>query len=426
MLSQAVFIIILTSGIFCFSKNAGKIRRNILLGKNYNPGTSFSERLKNMSLMALGQKKMFDRPFAAILHLLVYSGFILINIEVLEIITDGILNKHRVFSSFLGNFYFIVIGFFEILAICVLVSCAIFLLRRNVVKISRFNNKDLDGFPRKDAAIILITEIIMMSAVLIMNVCDIELQDSANLPISSIFYNSLINLDNSIIHIIERTAWWTHFIGIILFLNYIPFSKHFHIIMAFPNTWYANLKAKGMFENMESVIQEVKLMLDPTATVPEGYEAPASFGVKDIKDLTFKNLMDAYSCTECGRCTSVCPANITGKKLSPRKVIMSVRDRLEETGNNIDKYGVEYDDNKNLHDYISAEELWACNTCNACTEACPIQINPMEVIYKMRQYLVMEKSEAPGEINIMFNNIENNGAPWQFSAMERDKWSIEN
>lgn len=426
MLSQAVFIIILTSGIFFFSKNAGKIRRNILLGKNYNPGTSFSERLKNMSLMALGQKKMFDRPFAAILHLLVYAGFILINIEVLEIFIDGILNKHRVLSNYLGNFYFVVIGFFEILAICVLAACAIFLMRRNIAKIPRLKNKDLDGFPRKDAAIILITEIIMMSAVLIMNVCDIELKDSANLPISSIFYNSLNNLNNSIIHIIERTAWWTHFIGIILFLNYIPFSKHFHIIMAFPNTWYANLKAKGMFENMESVQQEVKLMLDPTATVPEGYEAPLSFGVKDVKDLTFKNLMDAYSCTECGRCTSACPANITGKKLSPRKIIMSVRDRLEETGNNIDKFGAEYIDNKNLHDYISAEELWACNTCNACTEACPIQINPMEVIFKMRQYLVMEKSEAPSEINIMFNNIENNGAPWQFSAMERDKWSIEN
>ncbi|NUM31083.1 MAG: 4Fe-4S dicluster domain-containing protein [Bacteroidetes bacterium] len=425
MISQVVFILILVSGIYFFTKNVRKIRRNILLGKSYNPGTQFGDRLKNMCLMALGQRKMFDRPISAFLHILVYAGFILINIEVLEIFADGILHSHRVFSGFFGNFYFLVIGFFELLALGVLVACVFFLIRRHIVRISRFNSKDLEGFPAKDATIILVTEIIMMCAVLIMNVCDVELQQKAQLPVSTLFYGFISNANESYIHIIERVAWWSHFVGIILFLNYVPFSKHFHIIMAFPNTWYANLLPKGKLENLESVAQEVKLMLDPSASIPEGYIQPSSFGVKDIYDLSIKNLMDAYTCTECGRCTSVCPANITGKKLSPRKIIMSVRDRLEETGENIDKSGKEFKDNKSLHDYISAEELWACNTCNACYEACPVQINPMEIIYKMRQYLIMEKSEAPSEINIMFSNIENNGAPWQFSAMDRNNWASE-
>lgn len=424
MISQAIFLLILISGIYFFSKNVSKIRRNILLGKNFKPTSSIAMRFKNMCLMALGQRKMFDRPIAAILHILVYVGFILINIEVLEIIADGLFHSHRIFSVFLGDFYFVIIGFFEILAAGVLLACVVFLLRRHIIRIPRLNNKDLEGFPAKDASIILVTEIVMMSAVLIMNICDYNLQQSSILPVSSMFSGFTQNLSEFSLHITERFAWWTHFAGIILFLNYVPFSKHFHIIMAFPNTWYANLENKGSFENMGSVQQEVKLMLDPNAAVPEGYEPPSSFGVKDVKDLNIKNLMDAYTCTECGRCTAACPANITGKKLSPRKIIMSVRDRLEETGNNIDKNGIEYSDGKSLHDYISAEELWACTTCNACVEACPVQINPMEIIYKMRQFLVMEKSEAPGEINIMFNNIENNGAPWQFSAMDRDKWSL--
>lgn len=425
MISQVIFILILGSGIYFFSRNVKKIRRNILLGKPYNPQTTLGERLKNMSIMALGQRKMFDRPISAFLHILVYAGFILINIEVLEIFTDGILHSHRFFSSYLGSFYFIVIGFFEILGAGVLLACIFFLIRRHIIRIPRLHNKDLAGFPVKDATIILVTEIIMMSAVLIMNICDTELQESATMPVSSLFYGFIANSNETGIYLIERTAWWTHFAGIILFLNYVPFSKHFHIIMAFPNTWFANPNQKGAFENMESVQQEVKLMLDPAAAVPEGYQPPSSFGVKDVKDLSIKNLMDAYTCTECGRCTSVCPANITGKKLSPRKIVMSVRDRLEEVGENIDKSGVDFNDEKSLHDYISADELWACNTCNACYEACPVQINPMEIIYKMRQYLVMEKSEAPGEINAMFTNIENNGAPWQFSAMDRDKWSVE-
>lgn len=425
MISQAIFLIILISGIYFFSKNVGKIRRNILLGKDFKPSSSIAMRFKNMCLMALGQKKMFDRPVAAFLHILVYAGFILINIEVLEIIADGVFHSHRIFSVFLGDFYYVVIGFFEILAAGVLLACVVFLIRRHLIRIPRLHNKDLEGFPAKDASIILVTEIVMMSAVLIMNICDYNLQQNAILPISSMFSGFTQNLSEFSLHITERFAWWTHFAGIILFLNYVPFSKHFHIIMAFPNTWYANLEAKGSFENMESVQQEVKLMLDPSAAVPEGYEPPSSFGVKDVKDLNIKNLMDAYTCTECGRCTAACPANITGKKLSPRKIIMSVRDRLEETGNNIDKNGIEYSDGKSLHDYISADELWACTTCNACVEACPVQINPMEIIYKMRQFLVMEKSEAPAEINIMFNNIENNGAPWQFSALDRDKWCNE-
>jgi ferredoxin len=425
MISQVVFLILFGTAVYFFVKNIGKIRRNILLGKDQDLTDNKAARWRNMALMALGQKRMFDRPVSAFFHILIYVGFILINLEVLEIFIDGAAGTHRFFEEYLGDFYFFLIGFFEVLALGVFVAAVAFLARRYITKVPRLRHSDLEGFPVKDATLILVIELVLMGAVLIMNITDVELQSQAWLPVSMWFAPFVETMDASALHSIERFAWWSHLVGILLFLNYLPFSKHFHIITAFPNTWYANLNPKGKFENMASVQQEVTLMMDPSAQPPDGYEPPTSFGVKDVFDLSWKNLLDAYSCTECGRCTSVCPANTTGKLLSPRRVVMQVRDRLEEVGRNIDKNGKDFKDEKDLHSYISAEELWACTTCNACVQACPVQINPMEIIYDMRQYLVMEKSEAPTELNGMFTNLENNGAPWQFSAMDRGNWAKE-
>jgi heterodisulfide reductase subunit C len=393
-----------------------------------------AERWKTMLKVAFGQTKMAVRPVPFVLHLIVYVGFVLINIEVLEILIDGVFGSHRVLS-FLGAVYNFAIGFFEILAFAVLVACVVFLTRRYVVKLARFQSPELQGKPNKDAAYILFVEIILMAALLIMNASDQLLQSrgadhyilAGSFPISSWLFAPIFNnFSDGTLVLIERAAWWFHIIGIFAFMNYLPFSKHFHIIMAFPNTFYSNLKAKGELNNMASVTQEVKLMLDPSAVTPEGYEPPTSFGVKDVQDLTWKNLMDAYTCTECGRCTSSCPQNITGKLLSPRKIVMDVRDRLEEVGKNIDaNSGSFVDDGKNLHSYVTEEELWACNTCNACVEACPININPMEMIVEMRRFKVMEQSSAPGSLNNMFNNLENNQAPWQFSPMDRANWTKE-
>lgn len=426
MISQIAFLMVFGVSVFFFSRNMYRIRRNIFLGKSKKLTGDAAQRWKNMALMSLGQKRMFDKPLAAIFHFLIYAGFVLINLEVLEIFIDGLLGTHRLFESFLGGFYYFLIGFFEILAAGVLIACVVFLGRRYLVRVPRLVHKDLEGFPVKDATAILLIEIVLMGAVLLMNITDKALQDAAWLPVSSLFASFTEGVAPNALHGIERISWWGHLIGILLFLNYLPFSKHFHIIMAFPNTWYAPLEPKGKFENMSSVQQEVALMMDPNAVPPEGYQPPVSFGAGDVFDLSRKNLMDAYSCTECGRCTSVCPANLTGKLLSPRKIVMKVRDRLEEVGRNFDKHGAEYKDNKNLHSTVTAEELWACTTCNACAEACPVQINPMEMIYEMRQYLVMEKSEAPGELNAMFTNLENNGAPWQFPAADRGNWAKDN
>ncbi len=435
-MSQILFLIIAGIAIYFFTKNLGKIRRNILLGKDIDLSDNKPLRWKTMLRVAFGQSKMAVRPVPFILHLIVYVGFVLINIEVVEILIDGIFGTHRVLS-FLGPVYDLAIGFFEILAFGVLVACVVFLTRRYVVKIARFQSPELKGFANQDAATILFIEIILMAALLKMNAADQILQvrgeehylKAGAFPISSWLIVPLfngLNLSNATLIFAERAAWWFHIIGIFAFMNYLPFSKHFHIIMAFPNTWYSNLKAKGEFNNMASVTQEVKLMLDPSAAVPEGYQPPTSFGVKDVTDLTWKNLMDAYTCTECGRCSSVCPQNQTGKLLSPRKIMMDTRDRLEEVGKNIDaNKGAFVDDNKNLHSYISEEELWACNTCNACVEACPININPMEIIVEMRRYKVMEQSSAPNSINSMFSNMENNQAPWQFSPMDRANWTQE-
>ncbi len=434
MIAQILFVALSGVASYFFAKNLGKIRRNILLGKDLDLSDNKPLRWKTMLKVAFGQTKMAARPVPFVLHFIVYAGFILINIEVLEILIDGIFGTHRVLS-FLGPVYNLAIGFFEILAFGVLVACIIFLSRRYIVKIARFQSPELKGFANQDAATILFIEIILMGALLKMNAADQILQargiehyiQAGSFPISSWLLVPFFNMfTTETLVFFERIAWWFHIIGIFIFMNYLPFSKHFHVILAFPNTWYSNLNAKGQLNNMASVTQEVTLMLDPSAAVPEGYQPPTSFGVKDVTDLTWKNLMEAYTCTECGRCTSSCPQNQTGKLLSPRKIMMDTRDRLEEVGKNIDaNKGTFVDDNKNLHSYISEEELWACNTCNACVEACPVNINPMEIIVEMRRYKVMEQSSAPASINSMFSNIENNQAPWQFSPMDRANWTQE-
>jgi ferredoxin len=434
MIAQILFVALSGVASYFFAKNLGKIRRNILLGKDIDLSDNKPLRWKTMLKVAFGQTKMAARSVPFVLHFIVYAGFILINIEVLEILIDGIFGTHRVLS-FLGPVYNLAIGFFEILAFGVLVSCIIFLSRRYIVKIARFQSPELKGFANQDAATILFIEIILMGALLKMNAADQILQarglehyiQAGSFPISSWLLVPFFDMyTTETLVFFERIAWWFHIIGIFIFMNYLPFSKHFHVILAFPNTWYSNLNAKGQLNNMASVTQEVTLMLDPSAAVPEGYQPPTSFGVKDVTDLTWKNLMEAYTCTECGRCTSSCPQNQTGKLLSPRKIMMDTRDRLEEVGKNIDaNKGTFVDDNKNLHSYISEEELWACNTCNACVEACPVNINPMEIIVEMRRYKVMEQSSAPASINSMFSNIENNQAPWQFSPMDRANWTQE-
>ncbi len=428
MIGQVIFIAILVAAIFLFSKNVGKIRRNILLGRDTDRSDRPAERWKTMAKVALGQSKMVKRPFAAVMHFFIYVGFVIINIEVLEILIDGIFGSHRIFSG-LGVLYGMLIGGFEVLAVLVLVACIVFLARRNIAHLKRFNGVEMTSWPRSDANYILIIEILLMTAFLTMNAADHKLQllnfghyiKAGNFPVSA-FIGPFLPDSASSLEIIERTCWWFHIVGILTFLNYLPYSKHFHILLAFPNTFYSNLLPKGEFNNMASVTGEVKAMLDPSF-VPENTAEPGRFGAKDVTDLTWKNLMEAYTCTECGRCTSVCPANQTGKLLSPRKIMMDTRDRVTEIGNNLDKHGKEYKDEKSLLDnYITREELWACTTCNACVEACPVNINPLEIITEMRRYIVMEESQAPASLNNMFGNVENNGAPWKYSQADRLNW----
>ena len=442
MLSSIIFIILLIGAGVFFGKNISKISSNIKLGKDLDRTDNPKQRWKNMAKVALGQGKMTRRPVAGVLHILVYVGFVIINIEVMEIIIDGITGHHRIFAG-AGSLYDFLIGFFEILAFLVWISCIIFFIRRNVFKIDRFHKPEMKGWPFDDANIILLSEVILMTALFTMNASDSILQargvhhyiEAGSFPISQVLVPLLDGMSTGSLIFIERSAWWFHIMGILAFLNFLPYSKHFHILLAFPNTYYANLKAKGGFTNLAAVKEEVEKMFDPNfdpyAAPAEGevVAEPERFGAKDVLDLTWKQLMDSYTCTECGRCTDVCPANQTGKKLSPRKIMMNVRDRIEEIGDEVrlaKKEGKEFDDGKSLlRDYVSEEEVWACTSCNACVMECPINIDPLSVIVDLRRYLVMEESKVPSELAGMLTNIENNGAPWQFSPSDRLNWANE-
>jgi len=437
-LDNIFFALLLAIGVGYFTLNVKKLIRNIKLGRDVNRTDNSSERWKNMTMVALGQSKMVKRPIAGFLHIIVYVGFVIINIEVIEIIIDGLFGTHRVLS-FMGILYDVLIGSFEILALLVLVAVVVFWVRRNITKLGRFASSDLNGKPRNDANYILYFEMVLMSLFLLMNAADLHLQNlgvghysqAGSFPVSQFIAPVFNGMNEGLIVVIERMAWWLHIIGILIFLNYLYFSKHLHILLAFPNTFYADLNAKGKLDNLESVTNEVKLMMDPNAdpfAAPANPDAvPAKFGASDVHDLNWVQLLNAYSCTECGRCTSSCPANQTGKKLSPRKIMMDTRDRLEEVGKNIDlNKGVFVDDGKSLlNDYITTEELWACTSCNACVEECPINISPLSIIIDMRRYLVMEQSAAPTELNNVMTNIENNGAPWQYNQMDRLNWANE-
>ena len=432
-LPQILFALALIAGVGYFTFNIRKLIRNIKLGRDVAIDTSSTgQRWKNTAMIAIGQSKMVKRPIAGALHVIVYLGFIIINIEVLEIIIDGLTGKHRIFSS-IGPLYGFLIGSFEILALLVFVAVVLFWLRRNVIRLKRFMKSEMKGWPKMDADLILYFEMVLMALFLIMNATDLKFQamESGNV-VSQYMAPWFSNFSEATIHTIERIAWWLHILGILVFLNYLYFSKHLHILLAFPNTFYGRVNPQGQFNNLEAVTKEVKMMMDPDAdpyAVPENddSEEPAKFGASDATDLTRINILNAYTCTECGRCTAECPANQTGKKLSPRKIMMDTRDRMEEIGKNIDANKGEFkDDGKQLlDDYITREELWACTSCNACVEACPVSIDPLHIIMQMRQYLVMEQSAAPVELNNMMTNVENNGAPWPYNQMDRLNWKNE-
>jgi heterodisulfide reductase subunit C len=442
-IDNLLFAITLALGIGFFAKNVKKLIRNINLGQKVNRSDNASERWKNMAMIALGQKKMFARPISAILHFALYLAFIITQIELLEIIIDGIFGTHRFFKPSLGGFYTFLISFIEILSLLALVATIVFLLRRNLLKLPRFNKAEMLGWPTKDANLILIMEIVLVTCIFTMNGTDevlyslgkshFEGTGSFHFAISQHLGPAIFGgMSESTLHILERVGWWGHFLMVIAFLNYLYYSKHLHILLAFPNTYFADLNAQGKFDNLESVTKEVKIMMDPNAdpyaTQPVDESAvPTKFGASDVQDLNWVQLLNAYTCTECGRCTSSCPANQTGKKLSPRKIMMDTRDRMEEVGRNIDSNkGVFIPDNKSLlNDYITPEELWACTSCNACVEECPVNISPLSIIMDMRRYLVMEQSAAPQSLNAMMTNIENNGAPWQYNQQDRLNWKDE-
>lgn len=433
---QILFILLTAVAIWIFARKVKFISRNIKMGRDEKM-EPHPQRWKNVLLMAFGQKRMFDKPLVALLHFAVYAGFIIINIEILEIILDGIFGTHRLFAPYLGGFYSFIINFFEVLAFLVLASCVIFLIRRNMVRVRRLNMKELNGWPRSDANYILIFEIVLMSLFLLMNASDKALQlqgyghygevQTADFWISGLVTPLFQNLDAGTLLAIERSAWWLHIAGIFIFLNYLPYSKHLHIILAFPNTYYARLQPQGTMINMPEVQREVMYAMQPeTVPAEPSTESPQKFGAKDVMDLSWKNLMDAYTCTECGRCTEACPANQTGKLLSPRKIMMDTRDRMEEVGTKRDQDGQFKEDGKSLlHDYITTEELWACTACQACVQVCPVLIHPLHIINQLKRYLALEESNQPGEWNGMYSNIENNFAPWKFSPDERDRWAEE-
>ena len=433
ILEPLIFIALTIIAIGFVIKRGKIISKTIQLGRNEELKGPKSARWKNVFLLALGQQKMFRKPGVAILHLIVYAGFIIINIEIVEIILDGILGQHRLFAPLLGAVYPILINSFEALALLVLLACIVFLIRRNLKSITRLQSADLNGWPRKDATIILGAEIILMSLFLIMNACDTLLQERGHLSysehptgnfwISSLLHPLLSNWSTHSLVIAERASWWLHILGIYAFLNYLPYSKHLHIILAFPNAYYARLEPSGKMENMPAIQQEVIYAMQPELAPADSNTSPPRFGARDVMDLSWKNLLDAYSCTECGRCSSACPANQTGKMLSPRKIMMDTRDRLEEVGQSIAKHGTWHDDSRALlHDYISVEEINACTTCNACVQECPVSINPLDIILQLRRNLVMEESNTPAEWATLFGNVENNFAPWKFNPEEREKW----
>jgi len=432
IIQQILFALAAIIAIVLFAKKAMQIRRNILLGRDEDYSGNKAERWRQVVLIALGQKKMFRKPLVAFMHFIIYAGFIIINIEVLEIFLDGLFGTHRLFARPLGLAYGWLINAFEFLAVGVIIVCVAFLVRRNILKLRRFISHDLDGWPRSDANYILITEILLMTFFLSLNASDTLLQQrgyghygehqTGNFFFSSFLQPLFAGLSNEALVGIERTAWWLHILGIFAFLNYLPYSKHLHIVLAFPNAYYSRLKPKGEIKNMPEVQKEVLYAMQPE-TVPADAQPPTKFGAKDVPDLSWRNLLDAYSCTECGRCSAACPATQTGKKLSPRKIMMDTRDRMEDIGENINKNGEFKDDGKTLlHDYITVEELRACTTCQACVQECPVNISPLEIIMELRRTLVMEESNSPQEWNAMFSNIENNFAPWKFSPEERDAW----
>ena len=432
-LSSIIFGVLLLLSITLFVINCKKILRNIKIGRDIDRFNNKKVRFYKMLRLAFGQTKMLNKPVVGLLHLIVYIAFILINIELIEIIIDGLTGSHRVFGPYLGVFYDFLIGFFEILAFLVIISVIIFLIRRNLMKISRFISNDLSGWPKSDGNYILYIELVLMFLFLNMNATDQVLQNAnylnygsyGSFPISSFIAPIYENLDIDYVVFVERTLWWLHIIGILFFLNYLYYSKHLHIILAFPNTYFSNLNTSGKFSNLKSVYKEVKAMLDPDSDPysTDNLNETEIFGAKDVFDLNWFQLLSAYTCTECGRCSSECPANQTGKLLSPRSIMMKTRDRIEEVGKNLDKNKVFKDDGKNLlNDYITKEELWACTTCNACVESCPIGIDPLSIIIDLRRYMVMEESSAPNEINNMMNNLENNGAPWPFNQQDRLNW----
>ena len=442
LIGQLTFLVLLSTAGILFARRIGQIRKNINLGRDVDRSDRPKERWALMARVAMGQSKMVVRPVAGIMHIVIYAGFILINIEVLEILVDGLFGTHRVFAPFLGGLYDVMIATFEWLALGVLVACVVFLVRRNVLPIARFRSPEMKGWPKNDANIILVVEVLLMFAFLTMNAADTLAQArgldhyiaAGSFPVSQWLHPLYAGLSDAGIVALERGAWWFHIVGILAFLVYVPYSKHFHIFLAFPNTWYSDLTPAGNMDNMAAVKKEVDLMMSgdpfatPAASAEEPAAEPAPFGAKDVKDLTWKQLMEAYSCTECGRCTSACPANATGKLLSPRKIMMDTRDRVEEVGKAIQTAGGQWGDGDGkslLGNYITEEELWACTSCQACVEACPINISPMGIILDMRRSIIMEDSKAPEPITAMFNNVENNGAPWAFPAADRGKWTDE-
>ena len=434
MISNILFSLILIFSILIFVRNCRKLYRNINLGKDINRYDNSNLRFKKMIRLAFGQSKMFDKPIVGILHFIVYVAFVLINIELLEIVIDGVLGTHRFLAPYMGSFYNFLIAFFELLAFAVIISVAVFWIRRNFLKIKRFLSNDLKGWPKNDANYILYIEVVLMFLFLNMNATDQVLQnanysyygDYGSFPISSFILPLYDNFEVTSVVIIERASWWLHILGILFFLNYLYYSKHLHILLAFPNTYFSKIKSGGGFDNLDSVYKEVKAMLDPAVdpySTNNTNQQIEKFGANDVFDLNWFQLLNAYTCTECGRCSSECPANQTGKLLSPRSIMMKTRDRIEEVGKNIDKNKVFKDDGKKLlNDYITKEELWACTTCNACVESCPIGIDPLSIIIDLRRYMVMEESSAPTEINNMMNNLENNGAPWPFNQQDRLNW----